>query len=383
MELNNREAEKKFISNPKVMENYNFLQEIGVFTFIDSLTRSINNYKTLLIRGLDIFDRPHTSDIMDATIEQISYHFLPSYIAFVWKPIQTHPEVSIRTYHNYKSVDFDLKINNITLFEDFFQEFPHPISFNDLTEKFTNDEALLPLKTVQAEIIIPILGPFGLYGIILVGRKILEAEYSGEEMEFLHYLMSFVSQAMKSHLHYEHSLRDVKTGLYNYGFFMTRLKEEVVRTKSDSYMSSVIVIDVDKFKNFNDSYGHLAGDRVLENLAQIIRKSVRPNDIPSRFGGEEFTIILIHTDIPTTWAITERLRTSVAEMRVPWETPLPQVTISLGIYNFDQDSNLDTMDILRRADEALYVSKATGRNRSTVWEASLVEDTSAIAVRNY
>jgi diguanylate cyclase (GGDEF)-like protein len=127
-------------------------------------------------------------------------------------------------------------------------------------------------------------------------------------------------------------------------------------------------MDVDKFKNFNDSYGHLAGDQVLEKLALAIKQSVRTDDIPSRFGGEEFTVLLPHTDENTAWAVAERLRTSVMEMYVPWKVPLPQVTISLGIYCFDQGNiNIDSAEIIRRADEALYLSKEHGRNRSTLW----------------
>jgi len=132
-------------------------------------------------------------------------------------------------------------------------------------------------------------------------------------------------------------------------------------------------MDVDKFKDFNDNYGHLAGDQVLEKLAQVIKQSVRSEDIPSRFGGEEFTVLLPSTDITTAWKISERLRISVAAMRVPWETPLPQVTISLGVFAFDKDSEMDTIDILRRADEALYVSKAKGRNCSTIWDPGVID----------
>ena len=382
MMIDNNDAEKGFITNPKVMENYSFLQEIGVFSFIDGLVRNINNYKNLLTNGLHIFDHVNTEEILDDTVKQISYSFLPSHIAFLWKPVQNRADVIIRTYSNYRPDDFDLKIDNITQFEDFFQKFPEPVSFDDLSKRINNAAALVPFEKLEAEIIIPILGPFGLYGIILVGRKITAEKYTNEEMGFLYHLMSFVAQAIKSHLHYEHSLRDVKTGLYNHGFFMVRLKEEIVRVKSGVYMAAVIVIDVDKFKNFNDAYGHLAGDQVLEKLALAIRKNVRTNDIPSRFGGEEFTVMLPNADITAAWMVAEQLRTSVSRMRVPWETTLPQVTISLGVFAFDQDCNLETNDILRRADEALYVSKATGRNRTTIWEPGLL-NTPTMALRNY
>jgi diguanylate cyclase (GGDEF)-like protein len=241
-----------------------------------------------------------------------------------------------------------------------------------LLKELGNEEALASLKTVKPEIVIPILGPFGLYGIILVGSKTFDSEYAKEELFFIEQLMSFVSQAIKNHLHYEHSLRDVKTGLYNHGFFMTRLKEEIARMKRSGSVSSIIVMDVDRFKNFNDTYGHLAGDQVLEKLALVIKQNVRDEDIPSRFGGEEFTVLLPHTPIATAWAVAERLRTSIEAMRVSWEVPLPQVTISSGIHAFDGRDNFESSDILRRADEALYVSKAKGRNCSTVWEPGLI-----------
>jgi diguanylate cyclase (GGDEF)-like protein len=363
---------KKFFLNPQVIKNYDFLQEIGVVGFIDELDREIRNYKTLLTRGLDIFNRTSIDEILDATVWQISDHFLPSFIAFLWKPIQNRPDITIRSYRNYKPVELDLKIDNIKPFESYFQQFPIPVNFATLEETLNNSEALVPLKAIMSEIVIPIIGPFGLYGIILVGRKILQTDYTKGELTFLQQLMSFVSQAIKNHLHYEHSLRDVKTGLYNHGFFMTRLKEEVITTRRSSSASSVIVMDVDRFKDFNDIYGHLAGDQVLEKLAQVIRQNVRTNDIPSRFGGEEFTVLLPSTELSTAWAVAERLRTSVAAMQVPWEIELPQVTISLGVFAFGKDNKLDSTDILRRADEALYVSKARGRNCSTIWEPSLM-----------
>jgi len=361
------DAEKEFLANPKIVENAELLREIGVYDFIDTLKREILAYRTLLSRGLDIFNRTSIDEILDATVWQISDHFLPSFISFLWKPIQNREDITIKSYINYKPVDLHLHVDNITAFEAFFRQYPRPVNFDLLTFELKNDEAIKPFLEIKPEIVIPILGPFGLYGIILVGKKNLDVGYSLEELVFLQHLMSFVSQAIKNHLHYEHSLRDVKTGLYNHGFFMTRLGEEIVHTKRNGFASSIIVMDVDKFKNFNDSYGHLAGDRVLEQLARVIKQGVRNNDIPSRFGGEEFTVLLPHADKKTVWKVAERLRARVAEMKVPWDVSLPQVTISLGIYTFDQNTNVDITDIIQRADEALYISKERGRNRSTIW----------------
>jgi len=367
------EESANFMSSPEVRENMPLLQSIGVLDYIESLTGEIRNYKSLLTRGLDIFNHTNIDEIMDATVYQISDHFLPSFIAFIWKPIQTKEDIAIRAYKNYKPVNLDLNVNCITPFEAFFKQYPKPINLELFAYQLNNDEAVKPYKDLKTEIVVPVLGPLGLYGIILIGKRILEDEYSFDELFLLHHLMCFVSQAIRNHLHYEHSLRDVKTGLYNHGFFLSRLKEEVARIRRNGGYSSIIEMDVDKFKNFNDVYGHLAGDKVLESLAQMIRQNVREDDIPSRFGGEEFTVLLPNTDKTTVWNVAERLRTSIAEMKVDWEVPLPQVTISLGLYTFDQSTTVDINEIIRRADEALYISKDRGRNRSTMWNPGIID----------
>ncbi|GHV04360.1 hypothetical protein FACS189485_09590 [Spirochaetia bacterium] len=340
---------------------------------IQELKAEINRYKDLLSGALDIFNRTTIDDIMDATVRQISDHFMPSFIAFLWKPIPNRDEITIRGYRDYRTVDLGLKVHDIKAFEAFFQQYPQPINFELFSYELKNDEALKPFAKIKPEIIIPILGPFGLYGVILVGRKKDAAEYAPEELLFLEQLMAFVSQAIKNNLHYEHSLRDEKTGLFNHGFFLSRLNEEVARTRRGNYASSVIVMDVDKFKNFNDNYGHLAGDKVLECLALTIKQAVRLEDVPSRFGGEEFTVLLPEGDRDVAWDVAERLRINVAEMKVPWEPSLPQVTISLGLYTFDKESGVDAEEIIRRADEAMYLSKEKGRNCCTIWGVSKAE----------
>jgi len=360
--------EDSFLSQSIIKDNFDLLHDFGVIDHIISLNYEIRNFKSLLARGLDIFNRTTIEEIMDATIYQISDDFLPSFIAFLWKPIQTREDIAIKAYKNYKPVDIELRVDSITPFEEFFKKYPNPINFELLAFQLNNDEAVKPYQKINTEIAIPILGPFGLYGIILVGAKIFEDGYNHDELFFLQQLMCFVSQAIKNILHYEHSLRDVKTGLYNHGLFMTRLNEELYRTKRSVHRSSLIVIDVDNFKRINDTFGHLAGDKVLEKIALIVKQGVREEDIPSRFGGEEFTVLLPNTDQTTAWNIAERLRTTVAEMNVPWEVPLPQITISIGIYTFDKHSSVDTAAIISRADEALYTSKKQGRNLCTLWK---------------
>ena len=370
-EIETPEPLSNFLSSPKVVENYALLQDIGVFNHINALEREIKNFKSLFTGTLDIFARTTVDEIMDATVWQISDHSLPSVIVFLWKPLQDREEIIIKSYKNYKLVDLNLQVDNISIFEPFFREYPKPINYGLFSFKLGQNEITKSFDNIEPELVIPIMGPSGLYGMVLMGRKILGEEYSLAELAFIQQLMSFVSQAIQNHLHYERTLRDVKTGLYNNGFFLTRLNEEIARTKRNKSKASIIMMDVDKFKKFNDTYGHLAGDRVLESLAITIKQAVRTEDVPSRFGGEEFTVLLPETDKEHALLVAERLRIMVEEMKVHWEPPLPQITISIGIFTFSNDTNLPAEDIIQRADEALYLSKELGRNRSTAWGVGL------------
>ena len=363
-----------FISNPQVVKHYQLLDDIGVFKHIDKLNKELKDCKNLLSGAVDIFNKISIGDILDAAVWKISDQFLPSFITFLWKPHPNKNDVTIKSYKNYKPVEINLQIENLTPFVPFFQRFPKPVAYEifDFEETNCDPRILANLKELDPELLIPIMGPFGLYGIVLIGRKMLSRGYTPDELFFLEQLMSFLSQAVQNNLHYEHSVRDVKTGLYNHGYFLTRMTEEIARTKREGAASSLLVLDVDKFKIFNDTYGHLAGDRVLESIAFTIKQSLRTGDIPSRFGGEEFTILLTNTPRQTAWLVSERLRMSVAAMKVPWQPPLPQVTVSLGLVSFDSQTNATPDEIIGRADEALYQSKENGRNRTSVWGAGLL-----------
>jgi diguanylate cyclase (GGDEF)-like protein len=363
-----------FISSPLVVQNYMLLEEIGVFKHIDKLNREINDYKNLLSGAVDIFNKISISEILDAAVWKISDQFLPSFITFLWKPHQNRQDVTIKSYKNYKPVEINVSIQSIAPFEPFFKRYPKPVAYEifEYQEEHLDPLILTSLKELAPELLIPIMGPLGLYGVVLIGRKILSRGYTPEELFFLEQIMSFLSQAVQNNLHYERSVRDVKTGLYNHGYFLTRLSEEIARTRRVGAVSSLMVMDVDKFKIFNDTYGHLAGDRVLESLSFTIKQAVRLEDIPSRFGGEEFTILLPSTSRQTAWLVAERLRMAVAATKVPWDPPLPQVTISLGLVSFDGQTNASAEEIISLADKALYQSKENGRNRTSVWGAGLL-----------
>jgi diguanylate cyclase (GGDEF)-like protein len=361
----------KFYSDPKIIEHYDLLQEIGVFDQLNNLKKEILSYRDLVSAGLDIINRTSLDSIMDAAVFRISDHFLPSFITFLWKPIQTREEITIKSYQNYRPADLGIRLHRIASFEPFFRNHPQPIAYSLLRGKLKDKNVLGALEKLGPEIIVPMVGGFGLYGIILIGHKMLGDNFTGKEVLFIEHIMAFVTQAIMNSLNYQYSLRDVKTGLYNHGFFLQRLEEELSRIRRGRYISSLLVMDVDKFKNFNDAFGHLAGDKVLEALAITLKQTVRGEDVPSRFGGEEFTTLLPNTDEEGTWLAAERIRTAVAEIKVPWNPPLPQVTISIGACCFSYQEQVNANSVMQRADAALYVSKQQGRNRSTIWNPGM------------
>jgi len=366
------DPKENFLSNPDILQHFNLLQSLGIFSHIESLQQEIRNHKTLLSGATDIFHRTTIDEILETTVLQISDKFLPSFLVFLWRPLQNKKDILLRGYRNFKAVDIQIPINDISPFDDFFQKFPQPINYDLFVYQLNNPAATDPFEELKPEIVVPIIGPSGLYGLILVGPKLLEAQYTIQELAFLDKLMVFATLAIQNNLHYEHSVRDGKTGLFNHGFFMLRLQDEIARTHRAGHSFSVIVMDVDRFKLFNDNFGHLAGDRILEQIALAIRDNVRAQDIPSRFGGEEFTVLLPETERSAAWVVAERLRQAVEHTTVPWNPPLPRVTISLGVSVYHSYFKVVANELIEQADEALYISKKRGRNRTTVWGSGLL-----------
>jgi diguanylate cyclase (GGDEF)-like protein len=156
---------------------------------------------------------------------------------------------------------------------------------------------------------------------------------------------------------------DVLTALPNRRQFFSRLNEEFARVQRfNNQCCSVLMLDLDRFKQINDTYGHAIGDAVLQHFAQLTRKTVRDIDIAARVGGEEFAVILPGSDLAAARAWAERLRDILANTPLVQQGRIISVTVSIGAATMvSNDSNAD--QALVRADEALYRAKENGRNR--------------------
>jgi diguanylate cyclase (GGDEF)-like protein len=154
---------------------------------------------------------------------------------------------------------------------------------------------------------------------------------------------------------------DALTGSYNRRFLESRLKEECERQRRFSRPLSLIMIDIDHFKKVNDTYGHQCGDLILQSVAKKATASIRKTDFFARYGGEEFCCLLPETNADAAEIVAEGLRTAIETMESSFDNNSISVTISLGISCFTTDDSPDTL--LKRADDALYQAKHSGRNR--------------------
>jgi diguanylate cyclase (GGDEF)-like protein/putative nucleotidyltransferase with HDIG domain len=157
---------------------------------------------------------------------------------------------------------------------------------------------------------------------------------------------------------------DPKTGLYNARYFATTLASEIARAGRFDRPMSLIMADLDLLRDINNSYGHLAGDAVLKGIAEVFRAELRHYDVPARFGGEEFSILLPETPPEQAMEIAERIRRAVAEREFEIETAAEPIraTISLGVAGFPKDG-ADANELIHQADLAVYRGKLQGRNR--------------------
>jgi diguanylate cyclase (GGDEF)-like protein len=159
------------------------------------------------------------------------------------------------------------------------------------------------------------------------------------------------------------SLRDALTGLFNRRYLDDALAREIGRARRNTIPLSVIMIDLDYFKRFNDTNGHEGGDALLAEFGQTLSRVVRGEDIACRFGGEEFAVILPGADLAAAIQRAEELRTAVTRMSVKLRgATLAPVTASLGVASL-HDHGKTGPDLLKAADEALYEAKKEGRNR--------------------
>ena len=168
------------------------------------------------------------------------------------------------------------------------------------------------------------------------------------------------------------AFRDQLSNLANYRYFMRRFGEEIKRAGRYHHLLSLLMLDIDHFKEFNDTHGHLAGNRALAHLAGLLKAEARDTDLAARYGGEEFAVLLPETAKHDALALAERIRAKLEHTPVELpETGPQQFTVSLGVATYPRDAGGGEA-LLSSADQALYAAKAAGRNHVCVFNPPTV-----------
>ena len=238
--------------------------------------------------------------------------------------------------------------------------------------------AFLPLYRVQVRFLLPLFAVISIALIVLGYSLVPDPDFwdglSNRTFSVLMVLGTAIALGRLATAERRLMLRaltDPLTGVFNRRTFLELSKKEAARAQRRGTLTSVLMLDIDHFKQINDSFGHPAGDLVIKALADITGRSLRPTDILARYGGEEFVVTLPETDSAVASRVAERLRTAIGEAVVGTEGGDVHFTVSVGVATFA--TGVSIVDAMARADQALYRAKQNGRDRVEVADPMFAE----------
>jgi len=248
------------------------------------------------------------------------------------------------------------------------------VSFGDYEES-SERMPFFPLPSLKGKcrsfIGFPLKDNETVQGVVTYGAKKSYAisPYQQHSLEVIsRHVSAAISNARLHHAIKRMATTDGLTGLINHRHFQEKADEAFTRASRYPEPVSVLLFDIDHFKNVNDTYGHPVGDAVLKRVAELLREAVRDVDIPARYGGEEFTVLMPNTVEAGAFKMAERIRKTIEKTRFVFENQEVPVTISVGTASYPTDGT-DKKTVIGNSDQALYHSKRSGRNRCTAYSA--------------
>ena len=240
-----------------------------------------------------------------------------------------------------------------------------PILAQELATNTTFQSYTAINRPLSFAVYLPLLKEGELCGVMKIGPKINGEGFTENDLEFFSTLASQAVIAFENARLYSLAITDSITKLYVHRYFQLRLDEEVKRSRRYNATLSLLMCDIDHFKDINDKYGHQQGDIILREISNIFRRNIRSTDIAARYGGEEFVIILPETTQSDSRIVAERIRRDIAKCEfppiAPGQPPLHS-TISIGVAGFPLNAN-DKDELIQKADSSMYQAKELGRNR--------------------
>jgi diguanylate cyclase (GGDEF)-like protein len=234
--------------------------------------------------------------------------------------------------------------------------------------QYRNSPVIQTLESNEL-VLIPLKAKDRVNGIIVADNFINNDPITKDDIRMLTMLANQAGLAIENsqlfELTVERAHSDYLTSLWNHGYFQYLLQNELEKAKATNNPLTLIMVDIDDFKIYNDTLGHQAGDKILKNLAILLRNQSRKMDYVCRYGGEEFTIILPQTDKKEAFLIAERIRMDIQKYPFLNEQIFPkkQLTVSLGVATFPGDGLL-AADLITTSDKSLYQAKNKGKNNT-------------------
>jgi len=272
-------------------------------------------------------------------------------------------------YHfkGLKQERLELDIPNLDAILSFLgQEEYNQISFAYLKENYKDRQAVRQLESIHPDIIVPLRTDKGVGGLVLLPPKRETEAYSLLDIQYITQIVRFASIAVENANLYWQATTDRMTKLFSHHYFQQNLEDEIARAHRYGTTLSLIMFDIDHFKKFNDTYGHLQGDLIIKEIAKILRASVRTIDFTARYGGEEFAVILPEVNLKGAVVVAERIRETIEAHSFSGEEGPLFVTVSIGVAEFKPARMRSASQLIADADKALYQSKEMGRNRVSV-----------------
>ena len=276
----------------------------------------------------------------------------------------SHQELSLIASQKHPSVT-TVQAKHGDQFDRYVLRTQRPLLVNDVRRDFRFTVSLPAGRQISSVIACPILLGRHAEGVLRLDSSKPSA-YSQDDLRFLDILLDLVATAVTNARLFAQTqqlaMTDGLTGLMLRRPFMEQLVRELARTSRKKEPVSVLMLDVDRFKSYNDEFGHTAGDLVLKSLAEILKAVVPPDGFPARYGGEEFAVLLPKTSREQAAALAERIRDTIERgLEVSqWGGGRP-VTASIGLASYPDDAKAD-LELIRIADQRLYHAKHQGRN---------------------
>ncbi len=360
--------EQKVIAAQKVKEASNLVKADWHKTkeVNDTLSTRLDRYRSLREIGESFSARLSLEHIYQLAVDTAYDMILGTDTSLLFIVDQDHQKLLLSA--SRKSTQLPkVKAKNGDIFDKWVFKERQPLNIEDISEDFRFEyRPLAGERYFKSLISVPIISQSRIIGIMRLNSR-EKNTYSFDDLRLLDFISDLASSAINNARLYktteELSTRDSLTGFFIHRHMKALLYNEIERVRVNKNALSVIMLDIDHFKDYNDRYGHSAGDKVILRIAHILQdNAAKHTQLIARYGGEEFVIILPNTDNDNARKIAEKIRQDVAKSRFILRREQTSVTISAGVASYC-DSMKDRDELLKKADFLLYKAKKEGRNR--------------------